>query len=60
MVVLQGNGDGTFMPATGFALPMKSGPLGLASGDLDGDGRNDVVVANSLTSDLSVLINDTP
>ena len=33
-------------------------PAGVTVGDVDGDGRGDVVTANANTSDLSLLLND--
>jgi hypothetical protein len=52
--VLLGNGDGTFQ-ATKF-YPAGTGSVSLASGDLDGDGRSDLAVANAGSDDISVLI----
>jgi hypothetical protein len=55
--VLLGNGDGTFQAAVPFAAHNSSF---LAVGDFNGDGRPDLVVANNLSGDVSVLINNTP
>ncbi len=33
-------------------------PVGIASGDLDGDGHIDVVVSNAIDKNLSILMND--
>jgi hypothetical protein len=42
VTVVRGNGDGTFQaPAV---LPVAAGPQGLAIGDLDGDGRPELVL----------------
>jgi hypothetical protein len=53
--VLLGNGDGTFQSALTFNSGV-SGSLGLAAGDLNGDGRQDAVAADWLN--MEVLLND--
>jgi len=45
--VLLGNGDGTFQPRTDLPLPGISGISGLAVGDLNGDGKLDLVATSS-------------
>src|SRR5438552_15133770 len=42
--VLLGNGDGTFQPALSFAAG--TAPVSVAVGDINGDGRPDLAVAN--------------
>lgn len=44
VTVLLGNGDGTFRSPKTFSVPS---PVGLAAGDFDGDGKADLVVAES-------------
>jgi hypothetical protein len=56
--VLANNGDGTFAPATSYALPAR--PSSIKTGDLDGDGRNDLAVAYGdglALNGLAVLLN---
>lgn len=45
MQVFSGSGDGTFVPSGAFATP--KAPTALATGDLNGDRKVDVVVAGS-------------
>jgi hypothetical protein len=63
--VLLGNGDGTFQTAVTYA-PGGNTPFAVAVGDVNGDGRPDVVVASCASNDcgvapgtLGVLINQT-
>ena len=53
--VLLGRGDGTFGPAASYGAGAESAPYGVASGDFDGDGKADLVTANSGTDGISVL-----
>ncbi len=56
--MLLGNADGTFQAAQHFA----AGPntRSVAAGDFNGDGLQDLVVANWGSNTVSVLINNTP
>jgi len=48
LAVLLGNGDGSFQPATHYAVDQNAAPYyGFAVGDLNGDGRPDVVVSET-------------
>jgi len=58
MVVLPGNGDGTFQNPLKFSVPA---PIGLAVGDLNNDGKQDLVVVESGgtgTGALAVFLGD--
>lgn len=64
VVVLEGHGTGAFGSPLAFGLNGGSNPYAAAVADLDGDGRPDVVTANSNSSatfvkDASVLLNTT-
>jgi hypothetical protein len=52
--VLLGRGDGTFAAETFYAAGSRPRSVGI--GDLDGDGRSDLVVANLYSNDVSVLL----
>lgn len=47
-----------FAPAPGSPFAVGNEPLDLAVGDVNGDGKLDVVTANSGTNDVSVLLGD--
>ncbi|MEU9701604.1 FG-GAP-like repeat-containing protein [Streptomyces sp. NPDC047981] len=64
VVVLEGDGTGAFGTPLAFGLNGGTNPQAAATADLDGDGRPDVVTANSNSSatfvnDASVLLNTT-
>src|SRR5206468_5832743 len=52
--VLLGNGDGSFGPKSDYGTG--SGPYSVASGDLNGDGKPDLAVANERSLTVSVLL----
>ena len=56
--VLMNNGNGTFAAATNYSLAANSYPYGVAVGDFNGDGKPDLVIANSDTASVSVLLNN--
>src|SRR5207249_8235854 len=52
--VLLGNGDGTFQPVQSFAAGNDA--YSVAVGDVNGDGRSDLAVANAGSNTVSVLL----
>jgi hypothetical protein len=57
--ILLGNGNGTFAPPVRYAAGV--GPLALAVGDFNGDGRTDLAVANNSTANVgsvAILLNN--
>jgi hypothetical protein len=54
--VLLSNGDGTFQPAVTFGLSGGFFLVWIAAGDLNRDGRIDLVTANLGSDDVSVLL----
>lgn len=56
--VLLGSGKGSFTPAPGSPFPVGRDPYPHALGDLNGDGRLDVVSPNVRGNSASVLIGD--
>jgi hypothetical protein len=55
VTVLLGDGKGGFVLMPGSPFPTGAGPSRLAIGDIDGDGRPDIVVANYLSGSVTVL-----
>ena len=55
--VVAGNGDMSFQWTTPTALAATAIPTGLATGDLNGDGRTDIAVANHDGKSVSLFFN---
>ena len=58
VTVLLGNGSGGFTPAAGSPFTVGTGPSSVAVGDFNLDGNADLVVANNVSGDVSVLLGD--
>jgi hypothetical protein len=56
--VMRGNGDGTFQPYSKYANTYVSQARALALGDVNNDGKADVVIADSYANQISVFLND--
>jgi len=56
--VLLGDGNGHFTPAPGSPFPSGKGPNDIAVADMNGDGNADLVIANTGTPYLTVLLGD--
>jgi FG-GAP-like repeat len=54
--VLLGNGSGSFSAAPGSPLAVGTNPASVAVADVNGDGRLDIVTANSGSNNVSVLL----
>jgi hypothetical protein len=59
LTVLVNNGNGTFRVAEAFDTGSK-GPSSVAAADFDGDGRDDLAVANWESNDVAVFLNRAP
>jgi hypothetical protein len=56
--VLLGNGDGTFQSAINLSTGANSGPVAIDVGDLNGDGKPDLAVADGGGSTISIFLGD--
>jgi hypothetical protein len=60
VTILRGDGEGGFKPMTGSPLPLHGchGPNSVTAGDLQGDGRHDIVVACAESRNLLIFARD--
>jgi Bacterial Ig-like domain (group 3)/FG-GAP-like repeat len=56
VIILLGNGDGTFRPALGSPIPGINFPLAAKIGDFNNDGRLDLAVTNGQNNTVSILL----
>jgi FG-GAP-like repeat/Putative Ig domain len=56
VTILLGNGDGTFTPASGSPIIVGNSPDAIAVGDLNGDGKLDLAIANYGGNTLTILL----
>jgi hypothetical protein len=54
--VLLGTGTGTFAPAVAYSTGSGSQPFDLAVADVNGDGKLDIISANTFTYEVGVLL----
>ena len=54
--IFLGNGDGTFTQATGSPVPVGTNPYSVAVADFNGDGIQDLAVANNGSGNVSILL----
>jgi tetratricopeptide (TPR) repeat protein len=58
VVVLQGNGDGTFTQFAGSPITVGINPVAIASADLDGNASADLAIVNNTDNTVTVLLNN--
>ncbi len=56
VTILRGDGHGGFRDATPSAIETGSTPRSLLAGDFNGDGRDDLAVADAFSNSLTILL----
>ena len=56
VIILLGNGDGTFTPLGASPIPTGGAPEAIAVADFNGDGKLDLAVANSGSNNVTILL----
>src|SRR5437870_98900 len=56
VVVLLGNGDGTFTPAPGSPIPVGFFATGIVAADFNNDGKADLAVSDGIGNIVSILL----
>jgi len=56
VTILLGNGSGGFTQPSGSPVNAGNGPRSVAVGDFNGDGRQDLAVANSSSNNITILL----
>jgi uncharacterized protein (TIGR03437 family) len=56
VTVLMGDGAGGFTPAAGSPFATGTSPASVAIGDFNGDGKPDIVTANAVSNNVSLLL----
>ncbi len=58
VVILQGNGNGTFTQFPGSPIVVGTLPVAIASGDLDGNASPDLAIVNQTDASVTILLNN--
>jgi hypothetical protein len=58
VVLLEGNGDGTFTQFAGSPITVGINPVALASADLDGNASADLAIVNNTDNSVTILLNN--
>ena len=60
VIVMSGNGNGSFNAQTAPYFQVGKGPYGVATADFNGDNKPDLVVTNSTDNTITVLLSPAP